>query len=295
MRCSIGRAKPNTQVHMPHATGRETLLLTQSVGIQTLVTESTATFGKVTSVPLEDGAQAISRSSNSWAIVVDLAPDGLADAFAIVRAIRSRRPRAVILGVATLANDLESLLRVTATIGFSDVVLVDVGEVETLVRAHLRDESKQGAYAAAIRCVCRAMPPQQHELARVAIEEASVCTSVERFGAFVGSSRWRLDRKLGRFGITASEFVDCCRVVLGGALLEYSHWPIDRVAEEVGYGDVRAFRGATTKLVGCRPSELKAAGATERIGRAVASRLIACAAHPRVVKDRPLPWQLRGE
>jgi AraC-like DNA-binding protein len=188
---------------------------------------------------------------------------------------------------------MDSVLSVATAAGFSDVVLMDAGEVETLVRAHLRDDSKRGAYAAAIRCVGRAMPRQHHALACDAIHEASACTSVELLGNRVGSSRWKLDRKLGPIGITASDFVDCCRLVLGGALLEHTDWPVHRVAAEVGY-DVRAFRDKTKEIIGCLPSELKGAGATERTGRAVAAKFGICAAHPRIAKERDLPWRRRS-
>jgi len=280
---------------MSHVSGRETLLLTQSSSIESLVTASTATFGAVTSMRLDHATDALWRSSASWAVVIDLAPAGLEEALVVARAIRKRKARSLILGVATLANDLESIHRVTTAAGFSDVVLVEVGEVESLMGAHLRDDSRGGAYAAALRCARRSVPPQQQALARAAIEEVSSCSSVECFGERVGSSRWKLDRTLGAAGISASDFLDCCRIVLATAFLEHSGWTVKRAANAVGYGDIRAFREATTILVGCLPSDLKATGSTERTGRAVASHLVACAAHPRVQKPRDLPWLRAAE
>jgi AraC-like DNA-binding protein len=98
-----------------------------------------------------------------------------------------------------------------------------------------------------------------------------------------------LDRQFGPFGLTASEFVDDCRVILAAALLEHSDWTVDRAAQEAGC-KVRALRSVMKERVGCQLRDLKAAGSTERAGRAIASHIVACAAHPRIEKARPKPW-----
>lgn len=272
---------------------QETLVFAQSPGIEALVTEAAAPLGSVTSMRWEQSAQALTRSSRWKSVVVDLSPAGIADAIAIARAARSRRPRSVILGVATVTAELLSVMHSAASAGLTDVVLVDVEDAVTLVRAHLRDASTRGAYAAAMRCICRAMPHEQYKLACVVLQEAAACTSVERLADRVGASRWTLDRRLSRVGITASEFVDCCRTILAAALLEHSEWTVHRVALEVGFSDVRAFRGSTMRLAGRLPAELKYVGATEQTGRAVASHLAACAARPRMARQRAVPWLRR--
>lgn len=232
--------------------------------------------------------------SPSWnAVIVDLAPGCLPGAIAVVRAARSRRPCSLVLGAATITRELDSVLKLATSAGVTDTVLVDVEDAVSLIRAHLRTDSGNGARASAIRCIGRTVPAEHYAVACAVIDNAAVCTSVDCLARVVASSRWALDRTFARCALTASEFMDYCRIVLAAAFIEYSGWTVDRIGKAVGFRDPRAFRGACVRLTGRLPSELKAGGATEDAGRAVASFLAVRAGRPRVVKERAVPWLSR--
>lgn len=58
-------------------------------------------------------------------------------------------------------------------------------------------------------------------------------------------------------GLTTTEYVQRLRVGKAQELLQFSTFPIDRIAWEVGYADPGAFRKVFTRIVGLTPKEFR--------------------------------------
>ncbi len=271
---------------------RDVFVLAQSAGVEAIVTTAVGRDSTLAVARWSVGATATALSPTSTFMVVDLAPVGFDDAIAAVRVARSRNPKTVVIGLATLSETLPILMRFAEDVGISDVILLDVEDAIQLIRAHLVDSSKRGARASALRLIQRVTPLPTRSICETVIGNAETCLSVSDVGQVVGRSRWTLDRELSGIGLTASEFIDWCRIILGAALLERSSWPVQRVASSVGFKDVRSFRNAARRLLRCLPENLRQPSSAERAARIFAERLDEARIQPRLSKMRNVPWLL---
>ena len=251
---------------------RDILHLAQSAGITAIVGEAAAGIAKVRSLSWDDVGMAATLSSAWQLLVVDLAPELLAEALVVARLARARKPKAAIVGLASISRDGCSLLPHEDALALTDVVYMDAEELGIL-RAHFLDPSWSGAFAAALRCVYRSVP-LSHHAAATAVFEDLLNSKLLSLAKRLGLSRFALDRELRRdLGIAAGRFSLWCRAILATSLLEHSKWAVEQGAKATSFGGARALRRSLRKLVGKRPRALRRRGSTEDTGRAFASEL----------------------
>lgn len=83
-------------------------------------------------------------------------------------------------------------------------------------------------------------------------------TALSRLAAQAGlEERTFLRRFQKATGMTTTEYCQRLRVSKAQELLQFSRFPIDRVAWEVGYSDPGAFRKVFTRIVGLRPGDYR--------------------------------------
>lgn len=263
---------------------REILILAQSAAVEALVREAAASLGPVTSLDLSESPAFLASTSAPSLIVIDLAPARFDEAVAVIRLVRNRQPDALLVAVAARRTAPVAFIHPDVQSQLTDVVLLGEEEVVDLIRAHLRDESRTGAHAAALRAVYRVVPRKCRPLARAVIVEDPSCPNLDGAAACLRETRFSIHRAVTReLGMTMCEFVDWCRVVLGAALLEYAEWTVTRAAERSGFRDVRAFRNVVERMIGCLPGALWKRGSTRLAAAAMARDLARRAAAPRPV------------
>lgn len=185
-------------------TRRDVFVLAQSAGIEAIVTTAVGRDSILSVARWSVGTTATSLIQASAFMVVDLAPIGFDDAIAAVRVARSRNPKAVVIGLASLSEALPTLMHFAENVGISDVILLDVEDAIQLIRAHLVDSSKRGARASALRLIQRVTPQSTRSICETVIGNAETCLSVSDVGQVVGRSRWTLDRELSSIGLSTS-------------------------------------------------------------------------------------------
>lgn len=88
----------------------------------------------------------------------------------------------------------------------------------------------------------------------------------------LGMSARTLQRALAGEGVTYRHVLDEARWAIAGPLVASKAMPLERVAEQLGYADGKAFRRAFRRWAGVAPVELRRSGRSERSERSEQSK-----------------------
>lgn len=159
---------------------------------------------------------------------------------------------------------------VTAGIDLSlALVEADCGSAVALAVARnlvlfMRRPGGQSQYSAGLQLQAMATP-RLRKLVTAIVEDPSGDLRAPQLADRVGMSERTFQRVFRKeTGLTPAHFVEAARVDRAKALLETSHWPLERVASRAGFGSMDALHRAFQKRVGVTPGVYR-----ERFGPAV--------------------------
>ncbi len=211
--------------------------------------------------------------------VFDLFADGRTS-FDQVRLLHLRFPRLALLAYVALearhARDMFDLARC----GVDDLVVADVDDRPTSLRAHV-DKAEARSAAAVVRPAVAGLPTLARDAVLAAVARAHERLTAETLSRRLTTTRRELTQSLAGVGLPPpNQLLTWGRLIVAAHLLEESDQSAEGVASILDFASPNAFRSAFRRYLDATPLEVRARGGAAH----VASRLLSAT---RLARGRP--------
>jgi len=191
--------------------------------------------------------------------VFDLYADGRTN-FDQVRLLRLRFPRVALLGYVALRADRAREMFDLARCGVDDLVVVDVDDNPTALRAHV-DKAEARSAAAIVRPAVGALPMVVRDAVLTVVTRAHERLTAETLARRLATSRRDLTLALAAARLPPpNQLLTWGRLIVAAHLLEESERSAEGVSGILDFASPGAFRNACRRYLGATPLEVRARG-----------------------------------
>ncbi len=182
-----------------------------------------------------------------------------------VRLLHLRFPRVALLGYVALearhARDMFDLARC----GVDDLVVADVDDNPTSLRAHV-DKAEARSAAAVVRPAVGGLPTLVRDAVLAAVARAHERLTAETLSRRLTTTRRELTEALAGAGLPPpNQLLTWGRLIVAAHLLEETEQSAEGVAGILDFASPNAFRSACRRYLGATPHEVRARGGAAHV------------------------------
>jgi len=194
-------------------------------------------------------------------IVLAVSAHEVRDAVALVRYVRTGRPRAALVAYCDDVRDAPPAIGALAAAGVHQFLFLGVNDRGVVLRATL-DGARQQCTAEIVMAALRPhLPVETHPMVEAALARPSVVTDVAALAGALGVHRKTLFNRCVQTGLVKpAALLAWTRIALAGYLLETTGCTVESLSLELGFPSPTALRNAVKRYTGRRATDVRDAG-----------------------------------